>query len=72
MPCAYTFGAYTFGLAGRASYDVLREKGSAVALGLQPTVDVAAALGNDGRGADGAAPLWGARAFLEWRYRSTI
>lgn len=63
------FGAYTFGLAGRASVDVMRDRGVALALGVRPTVDVAAALGNDGPTADSAAPLLGGDAFLEVRWR---
>lgn len=63
------FGAYTFGLAARATVDLHRDDGVAVALGIEPTVDVVAALGNDGASADSATGLYGGSAFLEIRWR---
>lgn len=63
------FGAYSLGLVGRASYDLSRRDGIAVAIGLEPSADVVAALGNDGASADGAAPLLGGRGFIEVRFR---
>lgn len=63
------FGAYTFGVAGHATVDLVRKDGVAFALGVEPTVDVAAALGNDGASRDGAAPLLGATAIVQVRYR---
>ena len=63
------FGAYSLGLVGRASYDLTRSGGVAVAIGLEPSADVLAALGNDGSSADGAAPLLGGRGFIEVRWR---
>ncbi len=63
------FGAYSAGLVGRASYDVSRSDGVAFAIGLEPSAEVVAALGNDGASADGAAPLLGGRGFLEIRFR---
>jgi hypothetical protein len=64
------FGAYTFGGALRVSVDLFREDAVAFALGLEPSADVAAALGNDGASRDSAAPLVGGRGFLEVRWRS--
>ncbi len=63
------FGAYSLGLVGRASYDLSRSNGVAIAIGLEPSADVVAALGNDGASADGAAPLLGGRGFIEVRWR---
>lgn len=63
------FGAYTFGLCGRASVDVWQGEALALALGLRPSAEVAAALGNDGPTADSAAPLLGGSAFVELRWR---
>lgn len=63
------FGAYSLGLVGRASYDISRSDGVAFAVGVEPSADVVAALGNDGASADGAAPLLGGRAFIEVRWR---
>jgi hypothetical protein len=63
------FGAYSLGMVGHASLDVSREDGVAVALGIEPSAEVVAALGNDGASADGAAPLLGARGFVEIRWR---
>jgi hypothetical protein len=65
------FGAYTFGLAGRAALDIVRDSGFTFAIGVEPTVEVAAALGNDGLSQDSAAPLLGASAFLEVRWRGS-
>lgn len=62
------FGAYTFGLALHGSVDVFRKGGTTLALGLQPTGDVALAAGADGPGQSIPAPLYGGRAFLEVRY----
>lgn len=64
------FGAYTFGLAGQVSVDVFRDESLAFAIGIEPTADVAAALGNDGADADGAAPFVGGRGFLEVRWQA--
>lgn len=64
------FGAYTFGLAGHVAVDVFRDESLAFSLGVEPTADVAAALGNDGAEADGAAPLVGGRGFLEVRWQA--
>jgi len=63
------FGAYTFGLAARLSVDLVRDEGTAFALGIEPTADMVAPLGNDGRTADGLAHLLGGSAFLEVRWR---
>lgn len=63
------FGAYTFGLCGRASVDVWQGEALALAFGLRPSAEVAAALGNDGPTADSAAPLLGGSAFVELRWR---
>jgi hypothetical protein len=63
------FGAYSLGLVGRASYDLTRSDGVAVAIGLEPSADVVVALFNDGASADGAAPLLGGRGFIEVRWR---
>ena len=59
------FGAYTLGLAGRLSFAVYGTPSLTVSLGVEPTADVAAALGNDGASADSAAPMLGGRGFLE-------
>lgn len=64
------FGAYTFGLAGHVSVDVFRDESIAFAIGLEPTADIAAALGNDGAEADGAAPFVGGRGFFEVRWQA--
>lgn len=63
------FGAYTFGLAARVTVDLHRGDGVAWAIGAEPAADIAAALGNDGQAQDSAAPLIGASAFLEVRWR---
>ncbi len=63
------FGAYTFGVAGHATVDLIRRDGFAFAVGIEPTAEVAAALGNDGASSDGAAPLLGATAIVQVRYR---
>lgn len=63
------FGAYTFGVAAHASVDLVRRDGVAFALAVEPSADVAAAFGNDGRTSDSAAPLLGGTAFLEVRWR---
>lgn len=62
------FGAYTFGAAFHGSVDLFSKGGTTLALGLEPTVDAAVALGGDGTGDDVPAPLYGARAFFEVRY----
>lgn len=59
------FGAYTLGLAARVSFAVFDSPALDLSLGVEPTADVAAALGNDGASQDGAAPMLGGRAFLE-------
>ncbi len=63
------FGAYTLGAVGHVSIDVHRKDGVAVALGIEPSAEVVAAIGNDGSSQDGAAPLLGGRGFVEVRWR---
>lgn len=62
------FGAYTFGLALHGSADVYKKDGATLALGLQPTAEVAISPGADGPGEAAPAALCGGRAFIEVRY----
>lgn len=62
------FGAYTFGVALHGSVDLHANKGTTVALGLEPTAEVAISPGADGPGEAVPAPLLGGRAFIEVRY----
>lgn len=64
------FGAYSAGVAGLVSVDLLREDGFALALGLRPVVDALVPANSDGLGQDSPATLFGGNAFVEVRWRS--
>lgn len=64
------FGAYSAGLSALVSVDLVREDGHTFALGVKPTLDALLPLNSDGIGQDSAATLFGANAFLEFRWRS--
>ncbi len=64
------FGAYSAGISALFSVDLVREDGYTFALGAKPTLDALLPLNSDGIGQDSAATLFGANAFLEFRWRS--
>ncbi|NUO47683.1 MAG: hypothetical protein HOV80_02375 [Polyangiaceae bacterium] len=64
------FGAYSAGVSALFSVDLVREDGYTFALGAKPTLDALLPLNSDGIGQDSPATLFGANAFVEFRWRS--
>lgn len=64
------FGAYSAGVAGVVSIDLVREEGVALALGVRPVLEALLPLNSDGLGQDSPAALIGGNTFLEVRWRA--
>ncbi len=64
------FGAYSAGLSGIASVDLIKDAGWSFALGARPALHALLPAANDGIGQDAAAVLVGAGVFVEVRFRA--